>query len=92
MEDKKCCFWCVANRLGIFFVILFALCFAWGYVGPIDPAFHLQSLRSAFWGFSGMNVVSFIFGAVQVYVWAYILSGLWALTHRCCCGCNKCER
>lgn len=52
---------------------------------------HLASLRLAFWGFDGMNWLSFILGAIQVYVWAYVLTGLWCLTH--CCGCgNKCEK
>ena len=78
--------------MGIFFVILFALCFAWYYVGPADKVLHEQNLKSAFFGFSGMNAVSFILAAVQVYIWAYILSGLWALVHIGCRCDDKCEK
>jgi len=67
-----------ANQLGIFFVILFIICFAWYYLKG-QTELHLQLLRLTFFGYSGMNVVSFVLAAIQAYVAGYVLVGLWQL-------------
>ena len=68
-----------ANRLGIFFLILFGICFAWYFVNPVAQDLHLDLLRLTFFGYTDMDVLSFVWGAIQSYVWAYIFVGLWYL-------------
>ena len=88
MEEKKCCsFWRCGHRVGLFLVMLFALCFLWYFVRGVEQDFHLRSLRLAFLGFDGMNFSSFVFGVIQVYVWGYGAVGLWRLVSRH----HKCE-
>ena len=65
-----------ANQLGIFLVLLFVICF-FGYYLKGQTELHLQLLRLTFFGYSGMNVVSFILAAIQAYVAGYVLVGLW---------------
>ncbi|MDD5749338.1 MAG: hypothetical protein PHO91_00940 [Patescibacteria group bacterium] len=66
-----------ANRLGLFFVVLFILCFLWFYLRSTERELHEQLFRLTFLGFSGMNLGGFILGAIQSYVWGYIFVGLW---------------
>lgn len=68
-----------ANQLGIFFILLFVICFAWYYLKG-QPELHLQLLRLTFFGYSAMNAVSFILAVIQSYVAAYVLVGLWQLS------------
>ncbi|MBT3948861.1 hypothetical protein HOF40_02120 [Candidatus Parcubacteria bacterium] len=86
----------MANHIGFFFVLLFVVCFAWYFIHPVEQEMHLAMFRMSFFGFSGMNFVSFVLGAIQVYVWGYILVGLgylMSLVCGCCkkgkCGCSK---
>lgn len=69
----------LANRLGIFLALLFTICFAWFYINPIEQDLHLQLFRMAYFGFEEMNLVAFLAGAVQSYLWAYVGVGLWQL-------------
>ncbi|MBI5077618.1 hypothetical protein HZB94_04530 [Candidatus Falkowbacteria bacterium] len=79
------------HRVGLFLVALFVLCFLGYYVRP-EQELHIKMLQMMFFGFSGMNVLSFILGAIQAFIWGYILSAIWCLTG-CCCGCkDKCEK
>lgn len=68
-----------ANRLGIFLALLFAVCFVWFYVRPIEQDLHLNMFRMAYFGFEEMSFVSFLAGAVQSYLWAYVGVALWRL-------------
>ena len=68
-----------ANRLGIFLVVLFVICFAWYYIRSVEQGLHLQLFRLFYFGFSEMNFSAFILGAIQTYLWAYILMGTWKL-------------
>lgn len=61
-----------ANLLGIFFALLFLLCFAWHWMNPVHQELHMQLLEIAFLGFTGMNALSFILGLIQSYIWGYI--------------------
>lgn len=88
---KHCNFWKCANRIGLFLAALFVLCFLWYYIHPVEQEYHLRSLRLAFIGYSGMNGVSFVLGAVQAYIWAYIGLGLWHL-FGCCMKSGQCEK
>ena len=71
------------NRVGIFLVYLFIVCFAWYWLKPVNKELHTQIFELGFFGFSGMNFPSFILGIIQSYVWGYIGAGLWCLS--CCC-------
>lgn len=76
--------WRWGNKVGLFFVLAFLGCFAWYYIHPVEQSFHLSSLRLAFFGFSGMNGVSFIAGLVQSYIWGYLAVIGWYLVGLCC--------
>lgn len=89
MHGKCESFWKRANRLGIFFVLLFVVCFVWYFIRGAEEELHMGLLRLSFFGYNDMGVMSFILGAVQSYVWAYIFTGLWLLAG--CCGMKKKE-
>ena len=82
-EPKKCNYWKCANLIGLFLVILFTVCFFWYFIRPIEQDLHLRLFKMAYLGFSGMNPLSFIFGAIQTYIWAYIGVGIWYLVGCC---------
>jgi len=89
MYGGKCdSFWKGANRLGMFLVLLFAVCFIWYFVRSVEADLHMRLLKLAFFGYSGMDVKSFILGAIQSYVWGYIFTGLWWLA----CGCGMMKK
>ena len=69
-----------SNRIGIFLAVLFAICFVWFYIRPIEQDLHLNMFRIAYFGFEEMNLVSFLAGAVQSYLWAYIGVAVWRAT------------
>lgn len=91
MEETKCNFWKCANRIGLFLVLLFALCFVWYWVRPAEQELHLKLLRMAFLGFNGMTWGSFFLGAIQTYVWAYIGLGIWQVVG-CCLKAGSCKK
>jgi hypothetical protein len=68
-----------SNRIGIFLAMLFAVCFVWYYIRPIEQDLHLKMFRLAYFGFEEMNLASFLAGAAQSYLWAYVGVGLWQL-------------
>lgn len=68
-----------AHYVGVLLVIWFIICFAWFYIHPVEQMMHMQLLRLSFFYFSGMNVMSFISGAIQSYIWGYIAVGTWML-------------
>jgi hypothetical protein len=69
------------NQLGIFFVLLFLLCFAWQWLNPVHQELHMQLLEISFWGYTGMNALSFILGLIQSYIWGYIGVILWGIAN-----------
>jgi len=71
-----------ANRLGLFLISLFIICFLWFYINPIEKELHEQLFRLTFFGFSSMNFIGFIFGLIQSYVWGYIFTGIWRLVSK----------
>lgn len=81
MNNKN--YWQVGTRVGLFFAILFIVCFAWFYirVGSSElKQLHDSLFALSFFGWSGMNFVSFILGLMQSFVWGYIAVALWNLT------------
>lgn len=74
-----------ALRFSLFLVALFAVCFFWYWARPAAQDLMLQNMQMSYFWFSGMNVLSFISGAVQTFVWGMIIAGLWKLTVGCCC-------
>lgn len=88
MENQNCCsYWKCANRVGLFFLIIFVICFAWYFINTAEREAHLAMWRIAFLGLQEMNFAGFILGAIQTYIWAYIVVGAWYLVS---CG-HKCE-
>jgi hypothetical protein len=85
MFDKNNCNYLeCANRVGLFLTILFVICFAWYYIHPVEQELHLKLFQISYFGFSGMNFISFIFGAIQTYIWGYIAVGVgWLVGCRC---------
>jgi hypothetical protein len=71
-----------ANRAGLFLAILFALCFAWFYIRPVEQNLHTALFRMAYVGFEGMNIVGFILGAAQTYIWGYLFLGIWRFVEK----------
>ena len=88
MTHTQCNYWKCANSVGLFLVILFALCFSWYYIRPVEQELHMRLFRMAFFGFESMNPVGFILGAIQSYFLAYIGVGIWTLIG-CCLKPNK---
>ena len=86
-NQKKCNYWRCANSVGLFLTILFTICFLWYYIRPVEQEMHLALFRMVYLGFDGMDALSFIFGAVQTYLWAYVAIGAWNLVG--CCRKNK---
>lgn len=71
-----------ANRLGIFFVILFFMCFVWFYIQPVERELHVRLLRLSFFYFYDMNFMAMVSGALQSYVWGYIGVVSWVLASK----------
>lgn len=80
---EHCNYWKCANRIGLFLVILYVICFAWYFINPAEQATHLQMFKFSYLGFNGMDFVSFLSGAVQTYIWAYIGLGVWQVVGCC---------
>jgi len=87
-HGKHCKWWKCGHSLGLFLVLAFVLCFLWYFVNPVGQELHMELFKLSFLGFTGMNVVSFLLGAIQVYIWGYVYAGLWALAS---CGGKKCK-
>lgn len=75
--------------LSILFVVAYLICYVWYWLRP-DPAvqeLHTNLLKLAFFGFTGMNAVSFVAGLVQVFIWGWIVAVIWKPLHaKFCCG------
>ncbi|MEK9183315.1 MAG: hypothetical protein AAB849_02290 [Patescibacteria group bacterium] len=87
---EKCNYGKCANSIGLFLAILFVLCFAKLAWDPTESDLHLRLLKLTFFGFSGVNVASFILGLAQSYVAAYIGVGIWQLVG-CCFKKGECK-
>lgn len=68
-----------AHRLGLFFVIWFAICFAWYYLHPVEQDLHMRMFMLSFFRFTGMNAMSFVSGVIQSYLWGHIAIITWVL-------------
>ncbi|MDP3882926.1 MAG: hypothetical protein Q8Q48_02635 [Candidatus Staskawiczbacteria bacterium] len=79
----------LANTTGLAFLVFFAICFVWYYINPAEQSLHTSLLRLTFIGYSGMNFASFILGAVQSYVWGYIIIGVLKLVGCPCASDSK---
>lgn len=83
MDSNRCSYKTCANRIGLFLAALFVVCFIWYYLRPVEQGLHLSLFKMSFFGFSGMNVRSFILGLIQSYIWGYIGVGVWWLIGGC---------
>lgn len=68
-----------ATRLAVFLGLLFVVCFIGYYVRGTQEV-HREFLSLMFWGFTGMNVESFVSGLAQSVIDGYVGYGLWRLT------------
>ena len=91
MKNTKCSYIHCSHRVGLFLVILFVVCFAWYFINPVEQEMHLQMFKVSYLGFSGMNLTSFILGAIQTYIWAYLGVGIWQLVG-CCFTSKSCSK
>jgi len=71
-----------AHQVSMFLVALFAVCFAWYFIHPVDQSLHLSFFRMMFFGFKEMNLIGFILGVVQSYIWGYIFVWIWEAVGR----------
>jgi len=71
-----------AHRLGLFFVTLLALCYAWFYIQPVERDLHLRLFRLSFFYFTDMGLMSLISGVIQTYLWGYIGVAAWIVSSR----------
>lgn len=92
MHKPHCNYWRCSHHIGLFLVVLYVLCFLWYFVNPSSRELHVDLLRLSFLGFAGMDVMSFILGAIQSYIWAYIGMGVWMLVGCCFKSGKECEQ
>lgn len=88
---SKCDYKHIAVPLGLMFSLLYFVAYFWGYTESdlTVKALHLNVLRLAFLGFTGLNGVSFLLGLVQSFVWGLIVAGLFFFGYRHC-PCDDC--
>jgi hypothetical protein len=79
MDNQNRAYLKIANRIGIFLVMLFVICFLWYYIRPVEQELHLKLFRLAYFGFEDMSLSGFILGAIQTYIWAYIAVAIYCL-------------
>lgn len=77
-------------RVGCFLALLFVACFAWFWIRPVHQGLHMQLMELSFFGFSGLNFMSFLAGLIQSFIWGSVGVALWRLSGECCsrCGCS----
>lgn len=103
-ENNMCCshhddYWYHANKIGLLFILLFAICFFWPYFHADQIMLHIQIMDMSFFGFTGLNWPSFVSGVIQSYFWGYIVVIIWkivCLSSCCdessnCCQSGNCE-
>ncbi|MBT4516533.1 MAG: hypothetical protein HOC78_01415 [Candidatus Komeilibacteria bacterium] len=86
MENHKPNFMHIAHKLSMLFMLLFIICFAWYWINPVQQELHLSLMKLHFFAFSGMNVVSFISGLVQSFIWGHIVAALFLISIKACKG------
>ncbi|MBI5135217.1 hypothetical protein HZA86_03215 [Candidatus Uhrbacteria bacterium] len=87
----SCGYWKCAHRVGLFLAALFVICFGFHSVYQPDPEFLLKMFQSVYLGFTGMDLTSFLLGAIQTYIWAYIGVGIWYAVG-CCHNWDQCQK
>ncbi len=72
--------------IGVLSVAFFALCMSWGLLisDPILKELHLNILRIAYPGF-GFSAVGLLIGAVEAFVYGWLLGALFAWLCRKVC-------
>lgn len=73
-------FWKLGTKLGLFFAILFIVCFIWFFIRGGNEELrqlHDNLFALAFFGWGGMSFTSFILGLIQSFIWGYIVGVLW---------------
>ena len=88
---SSCAVFHLGNRIGLFFVFLSVLCFVWHFIYPVGQELHVAMLKIHFLWFSGFNAVSIVLALIQMYIFGYIVSGVWLLAGMCSWYCSKCK-
>ena len=80
--------WRHAAAVGLFIVGLYALCLLLPNLltDPEAIRFHATSLKTAFPGFKGMDLVSMLWGGALSFVYGFLGSVAFHGLHRNCCG------
>ena len=76
----------LALQTGLLFGGLYVLCFLWPWMRGLNAelsALHFKMWQIAFFGYTGMNVMSFIVGLVQSFIWGAVAVGVWRLMGWC---------
>lgn len=79
----------VGWTVSLFFVALYLICIAWGYLFISDPALvllHGQLLSLTYPGFVWLSTGSFFLGLVLTFVYGWVGAGLYVLVHNMTCG------
>lgn len=79
------------NHIGLFLALIFVLAYLMYWVHPVQQELRVDVLQALFFGFEGMDGLSFILGLIQSYIWGYIFCFLWCLAGFSCCG-SCCKR
>lgn len=83
MHTCSCSGWKHGHRVGLFFVGMLILCFAWYGINYAGRALHLQFLQASFLWFQGMDATSVVLAVIQAYIYGYIVVGVWKLSGWC---------
>ena len=75
----SCSFKC-SHRIGMFLVMLFILCFTWSSYYTASMELQLQLYQILYFKFTGLNLMSFVSGLVQSYIWGYVFPFVWFLS------------
>lgn len=93
-KDNSQCYhndyWYHANKIGLLFILLFAVCFFWPYFHAREFDLHSQLMQLSFFGYTGLNWSSFLVGVIQTYLWGYIVVIMWKIVSLGSeCNCNN---
>jgi hypothetical protein len=82
-KNNSCCnqndYWYHANKIGLLFILIFAVFFFWPYFHPQGMLLQSQLMDLSFFAYSGLNWSSFVAGIIQAYFWGYIVIIMWKI-------------
>jgi len=65
--------WTLSLAISLFYIVDFI----WGFTLPVDvQTKYMELLSIAYIGFTGFDVLSFILGLIQVFIWGWVIAGI----------------